>query len=55
MILLAHYSKTTSFKGYKICQYVEDGTLNIKPGDYDLNWSYYNYPPLIKSGHFNGY
>ena len=54
-IWLAHYAKTTSYKGHKIWQYAEDGTLSSKPGDCDLNWSYYNYPPLIKSGHFNGY
>ena len=54
-IWLAHYTSSTPYKGHKIWQYTDTGKLSSKPGDCDLNWSYYNYPPLIQSGHFNGY
>ena len=54
-IWLAHYTSSTSYKGHKIWQYTDTGVLSSKPGDCDLNWSYYDYPPLIKSKHFNGY
>ena len=54
-IWLAHYTSSTSYKGHKIWQYTETGRLAGKPGDCDLNWSYVNYPPLIKSKHLNGY
>ena len=54
-VWLAHYASSTSYKGHTIWQYTDTGTLKGKPGDCDLNWCYYNYPPLIKSKHFNGY
>ena len=54
-VWLAHYASSTSYKGHTIWQYTDTGSLNGKPGDCDLNWCYYNYPPLIKSKHFNGY
>ena len=54
-IWLAHYTSKTSYKGHKIWQYTESGRLDGKPGDCDLNWSYFDYPTLIKSKHFNGY
>ena len=54
-IWLAHYATSTSYKGHKIWQYCENGKLSGKPGDCDLNWSYYDYPSLIKSKHLNGY
>ena len=54
-VWLAHYASSTSYKGHTIWQYTDTGTLKGKPGDCYLNWCYYNYPPLIKSKHFNGY
>ena len=56
-VWVAHYGvKQTSYKGkYQIWQYTGTGTLSGKPGECDLNWSYFDYPPLIKSKHFNGY
>ncbi len=54
-IWLAHYASSTSYKGHKIWQYTDTGRLNGKPGDCDLNICYYDYPPLIINGHFNGY
>ena len=54
-VWLAHYASSTSYKGHTIWKYTDTGTLKGKPGDCDLNWCYYNYPPLIKSKHFNGY
>jgi hypothetical protein len=29
--------------------------LKGKPGNFDLNYCYYDYPSLIKSKHFNGF
>ena len=57
-IWLAHYTKNgapTDYVGHRIWQYTDSGTLKGKPGDCDLNWSYENYPALIKAKHFNGY
>ena len=57
-IWLAHYTYNaapTDYVGHRIWQYTDTGRLNGKPGDCDLNWSYENYPALIKSKHFNGY
>ena len=54
-IWLAHYKDSTSYKGHTMWQYTDTGTLKGKPGNCDLNLCYYNYPPLIKSKHFNGY
>jgi len=54
-IWLAHYASSTDYVGHKIWQYTESGHLDGKPGYCDLNWSYMNYPALIKSKHFNGY
>ena len=54
-IWLAHYATSTSYKGHKIWQYCENGKLSGKPGNCDLNWSYFDYPSLIKKKHFNGY
>ena len=56
-VWVAHYGvKQTTYKGkYQIWQYTGTGKLSGKPGDCDLNWSYFDYPPLIKKRHLNGY
>ena len=54
-IWLAHYTDQTTYVGHKIWQYTGEGHIDGKPGDADLDISYFDYPPLIKSKHFNGY
>lgn len=47
-IWLAHYVKTTSYKGHKMWQYSSSGKVNGISGNVDLDWCYVDYPSIIK-------
>lgn len=53
---VAQYASKCSYKGdYGIWQYSSKGSVDGIGGNVDLDYTYVDYPSIIKSGGFNGY
>ena len=53
---VAQYASKCSYKGeYGIWQYSSKGKVDGISGNVDMDYSYIDYPSIIKTGGFNGY
>lgn len=55
-IWLAQYNNEVTLDGeIQMWQYTSKGTIEGAVGNIDMNWSYVDYPAIIKKGGFNGF